>query len=259
MTAGDIAALTQAFQQPAPWLQPWCASGHQVLQAMSHGSVAEGLNAVLRDRPVLLPAGPLRFVPQAELPAGEAYEAFIARTACVPTRNNPHDFFNGLAWLRYPAVKARLNALQAQQLAQANAVPGTRGAVRDALTVFDENAALWCAPPVLVNALRDRDWAPLFIAHRALWRDAPLRLFGHALLEKLLQPRKPITAHVWVVEGVVDGAVDDDAAVAQSLSLERLAAKPFLPLPVLGVPGWWPANESADFYRDAQVFRPARR
>jgi hypothetical protein len=39
---------------------------------------------------------------------------------------------------------------------------------------------------------------------------------------------------------------------------ERLSAKPFLPLPVLGVPGWWPDNESPDFYEDVAVFRPAR-
>jgi hypothetical protein len=26
---------------------------------------------------------------------------------------------------------------------------------------------------------------------------------------------------------------------------------------VLGVPGWWPANQDPAFYRDAAVFRPA--
>jgi len=31
-----------------------------------------------------------------------------------------------------------------------------------------------------------------------------------------------------------------------------------VPLPVLGVPGWWAGNEAPDFYADAQVFRPAR-
>ncbi|MFN7122209.1 MAG: DUF3025 domain-containing protein, partial [Hydrogenophaga sp.] len=34
--------------------------------------------------------------------------------------------------------------------------------------------------------------------------------------------------------------------------------KPFTPLPVLGVPGWWPANEDAGFYADASVFRAPR-
>ena len=31
--------------------------------------------------------------------------------------------------------------------------------------------------------------------------------------------------------------------MAADLSAGKLAAKPFVPLPVLGVPGWWPENE----------------
>jgi len=50
-----------------------------------------------------------------------------------------------------------------------------------------------------------------------------------------------------------------DAWLAGQLSAGRLAAKPFLPLPVLGVPGWWPQNGDFSFYDDAQVFRPAAR
>jgi hypothetical protein len=49
-----------------------------------------------------------------------------------------------------------------------------------------------------------------------------------------------------------------DDAIAASLTPARLAAKDFLPLPVLGVPGWWPDNESPSFYEDADVFRPPR-
>jgi hypothetical protein len=39
------------------------------------------------------------------------------------------------------------------------------------------------------------------------------------------------------------------------LTPERLAEKPFLPLPVLGVPSWWLANEDAAFYDDPTGFR----
>ncbi|HQX67511.1 MAG TPA: DUF3025 domain-containing protein, partial [Ottowia sp.] len=31
-----------------------------------------------------------------------------------------------------------------------------------------------------------------------------------------------------------------------------------VPLPLLGVPGWWPANQAPAFYDDAEVFRPLR-
>ena len=58
----------------------------------------------------------MRFVPQAELPAGIAYETFISETGGVPTRDNLHDFFNALVWLTYPKIKVRLNAMQALEI-----------------------------------------------------------------------------------------------------------------------------------------------
>jgi Protein of unknown function (DUF3025) len=54
---------------------------------------------------------PVRFVAADALPEGEAYEAFIARTGSVPTRDNLHDHFNRLVWQRHPAIKQRLNQL----------------------------------------------------------------------------------------------------------------------------------------------------
>jgi hypothetical protein len=82
-------------------------------------------------------------------------------------------------------------------------------------------------------------------------------VFGHALLEKLVQPRKAITAHVYrVPQDVAPAALD--GWLAQELDARRLAAKPFTPLPVLGVPGWWADNEVPGFYDDAAVFRAAR-
>ena len=150
----------------------------------------------------------------------------------------------------FPRLKCHLNALQVAQISTAPA-GAMRGAVRDALTLFDENAALLQAPPRLVDALRQRDWPALFLDHRALWRQAHLTLFGHALLEKLVRPRKAITAHVWLVpEGV-----DSQAFIVATMTPAMLALKPFQPLQVLGIPGWWPANERPAFYDDPAVFR----
>lgn len=195
--------------------------------------------------------GSIHFVAHSELPTGESYEAYIARTARVPTRDNLHDLFNGLMWLSYPEAKRRLNTLQAEQIALCG-VTGARGALRDAMTVFDENAAILQAPAELVDALRQRDWRTLFITCRASWSSARVIVFGHALLEKLMQPRKAITGHVWVVDAI------DDETLATSLDPERLRAKDFLPLPVLGIPGWSPANADPAFYEDADVYRPPR-
>lgn len=243
--------IAQAVDASPPWFAPYLGLMHEAL-ASAPADVATTLAALGAARPIALNVGRLRFVPQAELPAGEAYEAFIARTACVPTRDNLHDFFNGLVWLRFPQLKRRLNELQAEAIAR-DGVGATRGPVRDALTLFDENAAWFQPAAVLTTALRQRDWHSAFVTHRSHWAEARVVCFGHALLEKLLQPRKPITAHAWPVP--IDAAEPNDWLAAH-LSPERLAAKPHLPLPVLGVPGWWQANASPAFYADTAVFRP---
>ncbi|MDO8252740.1 MAG: DUF3025 domain-containing protein [Rhodoferax sp.] len=199
----------------------------------------------------------VRFVPQSSLPPGMAYEQFIFENSAVPTRDNLHDFFNGLCWMRFPQTKQRLNQLQAAEIAAAGVAP-LRGPVRDALTVFDENAAFLLAPQPLWDALMARDWQQLFIALRPLWAEAQLVLFGHALLEKLVYARKPITAHVYLAQPAITSIAELDAWVAADLSAAKLASKPFSPLPVLGVPGWWPENEDFSFYDDATVFRPRR-
>lgn len=237
-----------------PWLGPaWAAwqAGQTVAQALQGLQSRPGLHA-----PAAWPqlaAGPLAFVPQAALPAGEAYEAFIHRRAQVPTRDNLHDLFNGLVWLSQPALKRRLNALQAAEIARTGVAP-RRGALRDALTLFDENGALLLdAPPELWQALRARDWTRLFIGLRPAWQRAQLVVFGHALLEQLaLAPRKPLTAHVLLATDPLHLAAEDWAGASNA------GAKPFTPLPVLGVPGWWPDNAMPDFYDDPQVFRPPR-
>jgi hypothetical protein len=169
-----------------------------------------------------------------------------------------HDFFNGLCWLQFPATKSRLNALHMEQIDRTGIQP-VRGPARDGLTVFDENAAFLQAPDALWEPLAVKDWQTLFVTRRHLWKDARLVLFGHALLEKLVYPRKPMTAHVYRADIAIKSIAELDAWVANDLSAERLAGKPFAHLPVLGVPGWWPANEDPLFYADASVFRPPKR
>lgn len=241
-----LTSLASALQSPAPWLLAHAPMAQRIVRAGNSHSIAGALNSAAEGRSDFV-----RFVEQSSLPAGEAYEAFIARTGCVPTRDNLHDLFNGLMWLSYPRTKRRLNTLQAQQIERLGTA-GPRGALRDALTVFDENAAILRAPATLVDALRRRDWYTLFVERRADWQSTRLVLFGHALLEKLMQPRKAITAHVWLIDEIAD------ENLALSVTPERLGAKDFLPLPVLGVPGWWAENDDFSFYEDAEVFRPRR-
>lgn len=249
-----LRAELAAIDWARPWLAPWRGVGEPLAEQAGRVGLVDALNAAATTE-LRLQAGRIRFVEPAGLPGGEGYEAFIARTACVPTRTNLHDFFNGLAWLVHPALKRRLNEMHSAGMV-AGESGSRRGPLRDALTIFDENAALLRLPAGLVDALRWRDWHTLFVARRDAWRDARLDLFGHALLEKLVRPRRAIAAHVWVLPFTNGDAAEATHQLAAAIDPSQLGVRPFLPLPVLGVPGWWPANDNAGFYGDASIVRP---
>ena len=234
----------------APWFEPLRSIGEPIWQRSLAGlPLHESLNRAA--------TAPVRFIPQSAAPSDVPYERYVFESGCCPTRDNLHDFFNGLAWHAFPLSKRRLNELQAGQIAALG--PGAaRGPVRDAITVFDENGALLAAPPALWEALRAREWRRLFVDLRPLWREARLCIFGHALLEQLANPRKGLTAHVWRADAALDSGAAADAWLAARCVPEVLAGKPFTPLPVLGIPGWWPGNENFSFYDDSLVFRPRK-
>lgn len=245
----------------APWLTGLRTLGLRADTLVRQGrSVAQALQQVANEHGLLTG---WQFAAQDALPAGQAYEAFIRAERRIPTRDNLHDFFNGLIWLHWPQLKQHLNALQAQAIVQ-QGVGAQRGPLRDAITVLDENGALLLAPQRLCDALRHRNWRQLFVDYRDLWARAQWLPIGHALLEKLVAPRKPITAHVICVphdagHGPQEwAAVDAWLSASQHVGACNLAAKPYLPLPVLGIPGWWPENENFSFYDDSLVFRAPR-
>jgi hypothetical protein len=231
-----------------PWFDPWRHAARRVASALDTGAtLPQALNRQA--------SSAIRFVPPDDLPAGIAYEQHIFDSGRCPTRECLHDFLNGLAWLELPLAKRQLNRVHVAGIA-ASGVQGRRGPARDAATLFDENGAVLSAPGPLWAALAQRDWQRLFVGLRPLWSQARLLVVGHALLEKLAAPRKNLTAHVWAQPCPGGAAADVDEWLAGQLTAGRLAAKPFLPLPVLGVPGWWPGNEDFSFYDDPLVFRP---
>ncbi len=223
---------------------------------------------------------PIRFV-DARSVAPSSYEAHIWTSGQVPTRCDAagawHDLFNALVWLSFPRTKARLNRLQAEVIAH-EGVHGTRGGLRDAATLFDENAiVLVTDDDRLAGALRGFDWQDLFVAGRVRFGDgARVAVFGHALLDKLRAPYKAVCGHAWIVRAeaaavVIPGAGALrttepaparrllDRMLAEALTPASLLPAAFCPVPVLGIPGWWPDNADPAFYRDAAVFRPGRR
>ncbi|WP_323121451.1 DUF3025 domain-containing protein [Burkholderia alba] len=269
--AGGADAGFARIDWSAPWLAPFSGHGRRWQAAARQGEDAYlgALNQDARAQRLATGRGlPLRFVAQSALPPGVAYEAHIAATGEVPTRHNLHDFFNALVWYGYPRIKAVLNARQSAAI-DAIGVGPVRGGVRDALTLFDENAALFAtSDPALAAALRGFDWPALMLAGRAAWgRRCETRIVGHALLEKLVDPYKACTAHAWIAD--VPVAYFDwpdarrqawlDESVAATLAGRALTSRAFAPLPVLGVPGWWPPNDAPAFYADPRVFRGGRR
>ena len=176
--APDLLSLLRGIDLGTPWFAPWAPWIAPVVQQVLSGrSVYEALNRT-QDDLGLHSAVPVRFVAQAELPAGEAYEAYIARTQTVPTRDHVHDLLNGVCWLRFPATKRRLNHWQGEQIAQ-------------------QGVGATCPPT-------DAAW---------------------------------------------------DAQLAQQLAPDTLVPKPYVPLPILGIPGWHPEQLDPAYYEDRQVFR----
>lgn len=272
----DVQVMTaSSFLSQVDWSRPWLIPFQDIAAPIVQSSDwRSAMNATAEDQNLRNHRNlPIRFVPQSELPPGVAYESFISETGYVPTRENLHDFFNALVWLSFPAAKARLNALQASEIAAASqAEPAStgnssrRGKLRDAITIFDENAALLVvSDPSLADALRQHRWQHAFLERREdFGRAGEVRLFGHALMEKLVKPYKAITAHAWtmvVEQDYFTMPLQERLNLLDRRLASQLAAgfttRALSPLPVLGVPGWWPQQE-VSFYLDAAVFRPPR-
>ena len=228
-------------------------------------------------------ANVVEFVSQNALPEGKGYEQFIANTGKIPTRDNLHDLFNGSIWLTFPKTKAMLNYHHMLEIAKQNDEPAnqkSRGRVRDTITVFDENGAvLVTSKPSIGEALINFDWQVSLINPRDNWDNpyqpqanaqAVVYIFGHALLEQLLEPRKPLCAHSVVINVSQDffalltaeriRYLDNTLAnhIDDLLSQDTVTPRQLAPLPILGVPHFWHENSNADFYKDDFVFRSGR-
>lgn len=255
-------------QLDSPWFEP--------LRPLLRGRPptrmpdVDELNRLLRQhRPWLRTAAgaPLRFVSvDGRTPD---YEKRIFVSGQVPVRRNAaHDVYNALAWLCYPGFKTALN----REHVRAHDGDGRRrGPRRDTLTLLDENGAvLVCARRDLLALLADFRWQQLFVERRAeVCREFSCSLLGHGLWVKALKPYVGLTAHALVLapppgyERAGPGeriALLDRALAARLARPGRLCSpRELQPLPLLGLPGWWPANAEPHFYSDRSYFRPGRR
>ena len=127
---------------------------------------------------------PLRFMAGSDVGAVD-YERSVA-SGQIPCKlegaGARHDFHNALVWLRFPRLKSTINQLHCRQAdterrlraasladrhTTAHPPARGRGALRDALTLLDENGALWpAADPAWVALLEARQWTALFVERR---------------------------------------------------------------------------------------------
>ena len=121
----------------------------------------------------------------------------------------------------------------------------------------------------LSSLLRQFRWKELFWRRRAeVLRSMRFYVFGHAIYEKALEPYKGVTAKALMVEvtpDLLDAPLERqlaelDARAADYFSGPQALAstRTLAPLPILGIPGWEPANAREEYYDDRAQFRPGR-
>jgi hypothetical protein len=259
----------------SPWFSALAPVVHRLRE--DRAPTLDELNALARERGVVSGSGAaIRFVAVSDA-AGAArcgYERYVHDRGEVPTRDGSwHDLFNALAWLAFPQAKAVLNAQHVRAAIVAGAMKegGQRGTARDVLTLFDEQGLLVaCGDGALAAELAGFAWKRLFWNRREqVAQRMRFHAFGHALHEKGLAPFRGIIGKALVLS--VDAAFLALSAEAGCDALDERVAEHFAraeslcstrslqPVPVLGIPGWAPENERADYYDDADHFRPSWR
>ncbi len=265
-----IPALCDAMFEPlrvygAPALEAATAPGLALLRRLldARGAVMTGSGRRLR------------LIAQQPRPRcfDQRYESRIWLRGELQVRDESwHDAFNVLVWLTFPRAKAALNA---RHYAALKAQPAhgkiNRGPVADALTLFDEGGvAMACAAADLADDLQQFRWKRLFRDKRErVLREMRCCVLGHALYEKALQPFAGMTGRAIVLPvarefleqplaAQLDG-IDRELATYIGDPAHMRMTRELAPLPILGVPGWHPDNESDAYYDDVAYFRPGRR
>jgi hypothetical protein len=177
-------------------------------------------------------------------------------------------FFNALVWCTFPLAKAALNARHAAAL---TAQPAIRGSDRDALTHFDEcGVVVVASDPSLLALLRGFQWRALF------WTRRHDLASGAALLRLRARDLRALAAAVPGSDRQ-GGALRSDCGLAvpphcpgncristsawpaKFAAGEHLCARALHPLPLMGLPGVTPDNETAAYYDDRGNSGRARR
>lgn len=219
----------------------------------------------------------LRIAPQAGRPDlfAQHYAPRIYLSGEIQTRTrNWHDFFQLLTWFIFPRSKAVINAIhipQAKARLESGQEPGRRTPIENTLSLFDEGGAVIVASDrTLLQLIREFSWKELFWERRAeLATKLDCVTFGHAMYEKGLVPYLGMTANAVLIEADEEYfALNSpgrlawlDARLAALFERGEQYRQPrdLQPFPILGMPGWDPANAQQAYYDNTAYFRPGRR
>lgn len=213
-----------------------------------------------------------KFVCQNRLPETEQYyEQIIYQQNIIPTRPDSwHDLFNGLIWLQFPKTKGLLNQQHVEDIELYGVSPRT--VRRNNLTHFDECGVILTyqkdsIAEQLIKYLAMHRWQSVFIENRSSWgNELNSFIFGHANLEMLLQPFIGLTGKYLALQ--VDAEFSGlsykeqlkhiDEKMLKHIEQTNVFAtkKPMHPIPLLGIPGVWDANNNPSFYANTDYFRP---
>lgn len=242
------AAWDPGFGRRSPWLAP----ALHVFGALEHEktwpAVERYTELVERRRRAFAPdVRPVRFVVQTPKPRRRApgpvdrdalYDVRISVHDEVPSRpENPHDFWNAVAWALFPRSKRAIHARQYRALVAwlpegATEIPGKRTREQDALTILDEGGVLVAATSAAARAIAEGGFETEVTAAIARG-EARLEILGHAVLEHLQRGAPPVQAlaHVIAVGGTLPDDPDAffdaiDRALARDVTDEALFREP---------------------------------
>jgi hypothetical protein len=207
---------------------------------------------------------PLRFVdpPAHALSAIEFERRIVERGEIIVRPDNIHDEMNALVWRTFPKTKF---AISKAHVALGETTDGkTRPRRRDVLTLFDEAGLIMLSMRGDLREMNEQHrWRELFVVSRRDFIDEtrPI-LFGHGAMEQLLsKPHRGLTVKaLWLPLSVDTPLNVVDAYLAARVESDTLltSQERRVPLPLLGVPGWFAENENPACYEDVETFRPLR-
>lgn len=204
-----------------------------------------------------------RFVAQESISDQQHYEQRIFDQAIISTRSqNWHDLFNAMIWMKFPKIKAALNARQVQDIAESGSKQRTRS--QCAMTHFDEaGAIIRLADSEMLGFWNEHDWPAFFGAwpHVAEAGGIQVWLFGHSIYEHALNPDIALVAKAIVLDSkqsIKD--LDIDQWLALRIIDQHCLMDPqeLRPIPLSGIPFWHPWYGQSNFFQRVPCFQPKR-